>query len=149
MKKEVLKRAALGSVVGIALGQVISVIISLCVGTGEFIICAPEFTESMGNEMTAAAVQTLLCAVMGAGFAGASVIWEIEKLNIAAQTGICFGIYSLIMFPIAYFSYWTEHTVSGCLTYFAYFAGTFVIIWIVRYFSWRNKIKAINNKIKE
>ncbi len=147
MRKEILKRAAAGSFVGIAIGQVISVIISFCIGTGEFIVCAPEFIESLGNEMTAGAIQTLLCAVMGAGFAGASVIWECEKLNIAAQTGICFGIYSLVLFPIAYFSYWMEHTVTGFMTYFGIFFVSFVVIWIAKYFAWRSRINAINKKI--
>ncbi len=148
MKKEILKRVLIGSFVGIAIGQIISVIISLCLGTGEFVVCAPQFTESVGNEAAAGAVQTLLCAVIGAGFAGASVTWESEKLSFAAQTGICFGIYAVIMLPLAYFSYWIEHTAAGFLSYLAIFIGAFIVMWIGQYFSWKKKIRDINEKIK-
>lgn len=148
MKKKVIERTIPGFFIGIAIGQIISVLISLTGGNGEFIICAPEFIELVGNEAVAAAVQTLLCAIMGGGFAAASVIWEMDNLSIAAQTGICFGIYAIIMLPIAYFTSWMEHSATGILSYVGIFAASFAVVWIVQYFTWKNKIKAINEKIR-
>ena len=95
MKKKVIERAVPGFFIGIAIGQIISVLISLMSGNGEFIICVDEFVAQIGNEALAAAVQTLLCGIMGSGFAAASVIWELENISIAAQSGICFGIYAI------------------------------------------------------
>ncbi len=132
---------------GIAIGQIINVLISLIEGNGDFIICAPEFIEQIGNEALAGAVQTLLCGIMGSGFAATSVIWEIENINIAAQTGICFGIYAVIMLPIAYFTGWMEHSMGGIISYILLFVGIFVSVWIIQYFTWKNKIKAINSKL--
>lgn len=148
MKKKIIERTIPGFFIGIAIGQIISVLISLIGGNGEFIICAPEFIELMGNEATAGAVQTLLCGIMGGGFAAASVIWEMDNISIAAQTGICFGIYAIIMLPIAYFTRWMEHSAAGVLSYVGIFAGSFVFVWIIQYFAWKNKIKAINEKLK-
>ncbi|MGN0651141.1 MAG: DUF3021 domain-containing protein [Oscillospiraceae bacterium] len=148
MRKKVFERTVPGFFIGIAIGQIISVLISLIEGSGEFLICVPEFTELIGNEAAAAAIQTLLCGVMGIGYAAASLIWESEKLNIAAQTGICFGIYAVTLLPIAYFTNWMEHSLLGVLGYIGIFAASFVVVWLNQYFLLKRKIKAINAKMQ-
>lgn len=148
MKKKIIERAVAGFFVGIAIGQIISVLISLISGKGEFMVCAPGFAELIGNEAAAAAIQTLLCGVMGMGYAAASLIWESDKLNIAAQTGICFGIYALTLLPIAYFTNWMEHSVLGVLGYIGIFMASFVVVWLNQYFLLKRRIKAINAKIQ-
>lgn len=147
MKKKIMERTVLGFFIGIAIGQIISVLISLIAGNGEFIICTPEFTELVGNEAAAAAMQTLLCGIMGMGYASASLIWENDRLSIAAQTGICFGIYAAATLPIAYFTSWMEHSLSGVLGYIGIFAASFVFVWVIQYLSLKSRIKAINAKI--
>ena len=147
--KKIIQRGIVGISVGFAIGQIISIIISLSSGTGEYIACAPEFIASVGNEAMAVAIQALLCGIMGFGFGGASAIWEMDNLSIAAQTGICFLIYSIFMFPIAYITHWMEHSVAGFLSYFGIFAAIFASIWVVQYFIWRKRIKEINNGLKQ
>ena len=139
--KKIIQRGIVGIFVGYAIGQIITIIISLSLGTGEYVACAPEFIELVGNEAAAVAVQALLCGIMGFGFGGASAIWEMDNLSIAAQTGICF------MLPVAYFTYWMEHSVAGFLTYFGIFAAIFATMWAVQYFIWKKRIKEINNKL--
>lgn len=147
MKKEIVERSLIGFFIGIAIGQIISVLISLIAGKGEFLICAPAFTELMGSEAYAAALQTLLCGIMGIGYAIATLIWGSDKLNIASQTGICFGIYSLFTFPIAYFTFWMEHSAKGVLQYVGIFFALFVFVWFIQYFAVKAKINAINKKL--
>lgn len=147
MKKKIILRMFLGLPVGVAIGHVITVLISLINGNGSFFACAPEFVELIGNEAVAVAVQTLLCGIMGMAFSGASLVWESEKLSIAAQSGICFGIYAAVMLPIAYFANWMEHSLAGVLSYIAIFVGVFVITWITQYFAWRSRIKELNAKL--
>lgn len=147
--KKVILRAVLGLPVGIAIGHVITVLISLMNGEGSYFACAPQFVELIGDEAIAVAVQTLLCGIMGMAFAGASLVWESEKLSIVAQTGICFGIYAAVLLPIAYFANWMEHSVVGVLSYIAIFVGVFVITWITQYFAWRGRIKEINASLNK
>ncbi|MBP1543488.1 MAG: DUF3021 domain-containing protein [Oscillospiraceae bacterium] len=147
--KKVILRAVLGLPVGIAIGHVITVLISLMNGEGSYFACAPQFVELIGDEAIAVAVQTLLCGIMGMAFAGASLVWESEKLSIVAQTGICFGIYAAVLLPIAYFANWMEHSVVGVLSYIAIFVGVFVITWITQYFAWRVRIKEINASLNK
>ena len=146
---KMLLRAFIGFFIGIAIGQIISVIISLSLGGEDFSPCAPELVTSAGSENAAAALQSLLCGIMGMGFAAASVVWELDNINIAAQTGICFLMYAVFMLPTAYFAYWMEHSVIGFLSYFGIFAAIFVTMWIGQYFVWRKKVKDINDGLKQ
>ena len=149
MKKKIIQRSVLGFFVGIAIGQLISVLISVISGDGSFIACSPEFAQLIGNEADAAALQTLLCGVMGIGFSAASVIWEIDDLIIAAQSGICFTIYAAVLLPIAYFTNWMEHSLVGIVSYIIIFAVSFAVVWLVQFLVWRKCIRSINDKLSE
>ena len=79
-------------------------------------------------------------------YAGAgSVIWEIEQWSIARQTGTYF---LAAMMPVAYFSYWMEHSVRGFLIYFCIFTVIFIVIWLVQYMFMRRDVNNINAKLK-
>ena len=111
MKKKILQRGFVGFLGGVTLGQVIVIILSLIWGQGHFWPCVPDFISMVGNEIGAVALQTVLCGLLGTGFAAASVIWELEQWSLVKQTGIYFLVVSLVMLPIAYVTYWMEHSV--------------------------------------
>ena len=144
MKKKMIRRGLFGVPAGIALGFVITLIISACIGNGSFYPVAPELIDTMGNELNAVLLQTVLCAVLGAGFAAASVIWEIDSWSIAKQSGIYFLIISVIMLPIAYVTNWMKHTVLGVLSYAGIFVAIFVVVWLSQYLLWKRKIRKMN-----
>ena len=144
MKKKIILRGLFGMPVGIAIGSVITVIISACIGDSLFHPVAPELTDAMGNELSAVVFQTVLCAVMGAGFGAASVIWELDSWSLAKQSGVYFLISSVIMLPIAYAANWMEHSISGFLSYVGIFAAIFIAVWLSQYLSWKRRIKEMN-----
>ena len=88
MKKKLIGRGVIGFPVGIAIGYVITVIISICIGDGFFYPVTPELVNKMGSELNAVLIQTGLSGIMGTGFAMASVIWEIDSWSLAKQSGI-------------------------------------------------------------
>ena len=92
MKKKMIGRGVIGFPVGIAIGYVITVIISICIGDGFFHPVNPELVNKMGSELNAILIQTGLSGIMGTGFAMASVIWEIDSWSLAKQSGIYFSI---------------------------------------------------------
>ena len=104
MKKRRIFQGLLGFPIGIATGFVITILISMCVGDGTFYPVTPELIETMGNELNAVILQTVLCGIMGSGFAMASAIWEMDSWSLAKQSGIYFSAACIIMLPIAYFS---------------------------------------------
>ena len=149
MKKKIIMRGLFGLPTGIAIGFVITLIISICIGNGSFYPVTPELIDATGNELNAVILQTVLCAIMGAGFAAASIIWEFDSWSLAKQSGIYFMIISVIMPPIAYFTNWMKHTALGVLSYVAIFVAIFVVVWLSQYLLWKRKIKQMNTLVSK
>lgn len=147
MKKKIALRGILGFPIGIAIGYIITIVISLSVADGCYSPCVPELIRVMGNEINAVTVQALLCGLLGAGFAASSVIWEMENWSIVKQTGVYFLITSLIMLPIAYFSYWMEHSVAGFFSYFGIFVLIFAVFWVMQFTIAKHNVKKMNKKL--
>lgn len=148
MKEKMIKRGLFGFPCGIALGLVITVVISICVGDGLFYPVTPELITTMGNELNAVILQTVLCGVMGAGFAMASLIWEIDSWNLVKQSGIYFAIICMIMFPIAYVTNWMKHDLVGILSYVGIFVAIFIVTWLIQYAIWKRRVKKMNDKVQ-
>ncbi len=147
MKKKILLRSMIGFPLGIAIGYIITIFISLVMGNGYYSPCVPELTDLMDKEINAVILQAVLCGFLGAGCAASSVIWEIEHWGIVKQTGIYFIIVSVIMMPIAYLTYWMEHSVIGFLSYFGVFALIFIVIWIIQFIIGKHSVKKMNENL--
>ncbi|MEH2953208.1 DUF3021 domain-containing protein [Candidatus Merdisoma sp. JLR.KK011] len=145
MKKKILLRGALGFPLGITIGYIISIFVSLLWARGYYVPCEPELVTIMGNEIKAVIFQAVLCGILGAGFGGCSVIWEAEEWSLVKQTGIYFLLVSIIMMPAAYFNCWMEHSVGGFLSYFGIFVLIFVIVWVVQFLIGRQMVKKMND----
>lgn len=148
MKKKIMLRLALGFPIGVTIGQIISIVISLIWAKGYYAPCVPELAVAMGNEINAIVLQTILCGLLGMGFAASSLIWEIEHLGITKQTAIYFLIVSVIMMPIAYLTYWMEHSLVGFLRYFGIFALIFAIVWVIQFTIGRKNIRKMNENLR-
>ena len=133
MKKNVLLRGLFGIPTGIAIGYVITVMMSAFWGDGSYYPCVPAFVDAMGSEIRAVVVQT--------------VVWEVDRWSLAGQTAAYFLITLGSVLPVAYAAYWMERSVAGVLGYIAIFCAIFVGIWIFQYLGWRAKINRINKKI--
>ncbi len=147
MKKKILIRAFFGSLIGIVINYLITIVISAVVGDGTFYPCVPSFTERYGNEVTAVIVQTIFSAFLGGGFSMASLIWEMDDWSLLKQTGVYFAIITILMMTVAYICEWMEHSLRGVLAYFGIFFAIFVVIWVIRYMSWKIRISKIKEKL--
>ena len=133
MKKKMLKRGLLGLPIGIAIGHIITLIISAGFGDGGYYPVTPELIDAMGGALNAVILQT---------------IWELDSWSLAKQSGVYFLTASLLMLPIAYAANWMEHSPAGFLSYAGIFAAIFVAVWLTQYFSWKQKIKKINAVVR-
>ena len=149
MKKELLFRVFVGVLGGVVLSYFITIVISLTVGDGNYYPCVPSLIERFGSEVTAVIIQTVLSAILGAGFAGSSLIWEKDEWSLLKQTSIYFGIVSVLMMTVAYICEWMEHSVKGVLSYFGIFFAIFVVVWIVQYLIWKIRISKIKESIQK
>lgn len=148
MKKLAFLRGLFGFPVGIAIGNIISIICSILWAQGDYVPCVPALVGAMGNEIRAVVLQTVLCGFIGSAFAASSIIWEIENWSIAKQTGVYFLFTAIVMMPIAYFTNWMGHSLTGFLVYFGIFAALFIIMWFAQYLVWKRKIQKLNEKLK-
>ena len=149
LKKKIFHRILIGFPIGISIGNLIMILISLRWANGYYSPCVPGLITAMGNELNAVMIQTVLCGLLGIGFSASSVIWEIEHWSIVKQTGIYFLIISVIMLPIAYFMYWMEHSVTGFVSYFGIFILIFAVMWIIQFITGKYNVKKINKKLIE
>lgn len=150
MKKKTFVRILKGFYMGISTGYLISLIVSYIFGDGTYSIpCTPALVAAMGNEINALMLATFLYGVIGAGTAAGLVVWEIDRWNLATQTGAYFLIISLVNLPIAYVMNWMEHSMVGFLYYFGTFVFYFVIIWIIKYLMWKSSVKKMNAKLRK
>lgn len=147
VKKELLNRCFIGSLGGLLIAQIISILISLIKNDGNYYHVAPELVTACQNETYAVIVQTLCALVYGAVWVGSTVVWQIDKWSILKQNIIHFLITSIVVFPIAYITGWMMHTPMGILIYFGTFLIAYAIIWLTQYFAIKKKIKKMNDAI--
>ena len=147
--KKALLRGLIGFPIGVTIGCAITIAASLAFANGHYGAVVPAMADDCGSEIAAVTLQFVLCGLMGAVFAAMSVVWESEKLNLAAQSVINFLISVCTMIPIAYVCHWMEHSAAGVLEYIGIFAGIYASIWVTMYFVYRAKIDKINKKVQE
>lgn len=147
MKKKIILRGILGFPIGIAIGYLITICISLIWAKGYYVPCVPELISEVESEINAVVLQAALCGLLGTGFAASSAIWETESWSITKQTGVYFAVTSLIMMPIAYFSYWMEHSIAGFAGYFGIFILIFAFFWIIQFAMGKHNVKKMNENL--
>ena len=140
-------RALVGAPIGLAYTTVITIIISLAMGGGQYYPVVPELTADVGSETIAVLIQALCSLLFGAAFAGASVVWDTDW-SLTKMTAVHFLICSAATFPIAYLIRWMNHSPAGILKYFGIFLAVYVAIWIGQYMRMKRNVDAINKKVK-
>lgn len=148
MRKSIIRRGAVGFPTGVAIGFVITILISMAVGDGNYYPVTRELMENMRNELNAVILQTILCGIMGTGFGMASVVWDVDSWSLAKQSGIYFSIACVVMFPTAYAMSWMKHDLLGIMSYVGIFVAIFIVVWLIQYFTWKARLKKMNAEIR-
>lgn len=147
MKKQLLVRIALGAPLGAALSYFITLAISLSVGDGNYYPIVPELAADFGSELNATLVQFACSLLYGGAFAGASVIWEMERWSLTRMTLTHLAVVCVCTFPVAWLLRWMPHTALGALCYFAIFFGIYLVIWLSQYSAMKRRIAQMNGKL--
>lgn len=147
MKKKVLFRSLFGLLSGVALGQLIAIVISAVKGDGLFYAVIPELVNDFGGELSAAIVQTILLGVVGAIVGAASMIWELDRWSLTKQTGAHFCLFAIPFTIVAYVLYWIPRSVGGVVAWVFVLVVIYVVIWCGAYFSTKRKIQKINDQL--
>ena len=147
MLKKFVKRAILGFMIGIFIGQTILIIESLMVGDGNFYAVSTYLVEHTKTRIAAVIVQYLITGIIGMTFASTTIIFELDKWSLLAQTALHFIITSIVMFFSGFFCGWFPHTTVSTIIWFGVFIVTYIIIWISFMLYYRKKTKEINKAL--
>ena len=147
MKKKIILRALMGAPIGLTICMFVTIIVSACMGGGEYSAAHPGLIDFCGNELTAVILQMVGSMFYGAVWSAASVIWEVERWSLMRQTVLHFLVCSLSALPIAYLMHWFPHNIFGALGYFATFFFSYLGIWLGQYISMRKRIRQFNKKV--
>lgn len=133
--KKFIKRGASFSCLGPLTYAIVILIIHLC----------NVDTSSDGLVIFKAIISTALLAFI---CAGASVVWEEEKLGLGFASlihGTALYISYLIMYLV---NNWIPRNLESLLIFSALFVGTYVIIWLIIFITEKNRAKKFNSKLK-
>lgn len=148
MWKKVLIRVAMGFPAGVFMGYTITVIISMTLGTGEYLPVAHELAQETGSVLNAVIAQYLLAGLLGAATAAGSLAWEMEQWSITRMTVVHFLVLTLSMLPIAWFSHWMQRSAAGVLGYVGIFLAIYVVIWLAMYLPLKRSVARVARKMR-
>lgn len=137
-----LKRAAFGFFVGMAIGNIIFIILGYA-NTGTTVFVADELAARMGGQLNAFALQTFLSGVYGAVGNGGAAIYYHEKCPLALATALHFAIVAAVYAPIAFALCWVANIPELLIVEFV-FAMVYLGIWLTMHAIYKAQVKGLN-----
>lgn len=147
MLRNLLGRAVGGFTVGVLMGQIVQIIISLKLGHGEFMPVTPDFSDFFESETTAVIIQLVLTGVIGVTFAISGMIFDIAKWALLKQYIVHFFVTAIVWLPVVTIC-WMPKNVVGTLIFCISFFGTYFITWIIQFVISKKDIQKINAMIQ-
>ena len=147
LKKEAVKRAIMGFIYGVFIGQTILILESLMARDGNFYPVAASLVELAGTKIGAVIIQYFLTGIIGTTFAATTVLFEMDNWSLLRQTIIHFIITSIVMYIAGFLCGWFPHKLSSTLIWFGIFIVIYVIFWISFSSYYKNKVKKMNEAL--
>ena len=142
MLSNVLKRIGLGFLMGMAIGNIISLMFSYA-STGEARILSEAFVQKMGSEPLAFLIQVLLCGVIGMAGVGGMSFYDIEHWSMLKTAVVHYLLCIAVLIPCALFLVWFE-TAADILVMAVIEAVAYFLIWLVFYIKYRVQVGKLN-----
>lgn len=147
MLKKILTRALVTAPVCMVVSQIITIIISHIIGDGRMFPVTPAFAALFKSETTAVIVQSLLVGLIGATFAGCSVIFDMERWSYLKQGVIHLAITSSVLVSVCLIC-WRPINRVGIWIMLSGWIFTYFCTWMPQYFIYRHNIRRLNEKIQ-
>ncbi|MBR6340378.1 MAG: DUF3021 domain-containing protein [Treponema sp.] len=147
IKKAVAKRAILGFIYGVFIGQTILILESLFMRDGNFYFVSKSLLDLTGTKIAAVIVQYFMTGLLGTTFAATTVIFEMDNWSLLKQTILHFVITSIVMYIAGFLCGWFPHTLVSTLIWFGVFIVVYLIFWLSFSLYYKNKVKKINEAL--
>ena len=143
MAKKLISRALHGFGVTVSVCLLVQLIIAQSAGSG----VTPSLGIHFRNEAAAALAQLGLTGIVGAAFACAAEIFEIERWGFLRQVIVHFLVTAAVWMPIAYICWMPESRVGIWLAIGGW-TLTYAVNWMVQYLIYRHRIAELNRSIE-
>lgn len=147
LKQQLISLGLFGFPLGVTIGYVITILVSLGVGDGRYYAVNEPLIAFAGGELNAVMLQALLGGILGMGYAMASVVWDIDSWSLARKTAVYLVIGCVLLFPISYIAHWMPRNVVGVLVYVGIFVVIFVVVWLAQYMIYKRQVNEMNSKL--
>ena len=141
---KILKRAILGFIYGVFIGQTILILESLIAGDGNFYSVSTYLVNHTSTRLAAVIAQYFITGIIGLSFAASTVIFEMDRWSILGQTALHFVINSIVMYAAGFLCGWFPHTVASTLIWFGVFIVVYLIFWFAFTMYYKKKTQEIN-----
>jgi predicted lysophospholipase L1 biosynthesis ABC-type transport system permease subunit len=147
MAKKIAVRGVVGFVIGVFLGKITQLIISLMLGKGEYLPVSDQFGDMFETEMAAVLSQFFLTGLIGVVLALGSFIFEIDKWGLLKQHLLHFVITGAVWVPVVLIC-WMPQSRNGVLILLGNFIGAYIITYWIQFATSKKDIQRINSVLK-
>ena len=129
--------------------MVVTLIISPMNGGREFIPVLPEFAARFINPYIAVYVQLFLVGLTSVAFGAGSIIMELERLSLLAQSIIYMLVTMAVWVPVGCVC-WGLHKYPGAMVSVGIsYLIAYIVSWVIQYRQCKRNIQKINEKLEE
>lgn len=147
MLKKIFYRAAISAPIATAVHQIITIIVSIAKGDGRYFPIAPAFASLFSNDITPIVLQLILVGLIGATFAGSSILFEIESWSFFKQGFWHLAITSAVLIPVCILC-WRPVDFTSALALIISWLFIYGCTWLSQYLAWRHRIRKLNARIQ-
>ena len=147
MLKKILTRSAVSAPISIVANQLITIIVSLAIGDGRYFPVTPAFAAMFESELAPVITQIALIGLVGATFAGSSVIFEIDHWSFLRQGVVHLAVTSAVFLPVCMLC-WRPVNLASALSLAGCWLFVYGCTWLSKYLTWRHSIKKLNARIQ-
>lgn len=124
-------------------------ILCLCFVGGDYSPVLPEFASRFDNDIEAFALQLILIGLSSASLGAGTVVMEMERLSLLAQSLIYLVITGLVWGLVGCYCWGLHKYPLSMLGVGCSFIISYTISWIVQYRICKKSVEEINRKINE
>ncbi|MGE6513310.1 DUF3021 domain-containing protein [Lysinibacillus sphaericus] len=143
MQKDIGIRFVGGFVIGVTIGQIVQLCISLGLGQESYLAVVPNFRALFTSETVAVCTQIFLTGMIGVTFAMAALVFEIARWGMLKQYIVHFSVTASVWIPIVMII-WMPKTMANIFSLLASFIGTYIVTWLMQYQLSKRDIEKIN-----
>lgn len=148
MLKKTLKMAGIGFLIGVVIGNLITILTGNSDTGGVTFASSQLLDMAGGNALVAMQLQSLFSGLYGAVcFAGMS-FYEIERMPLALATALHCALIVLLFIPIALLLGWVSN-ITEILIIMSIQLVCFFIIWLIMWSIYKKQVKELNDMQKD